>query len=58
MTPLPEGIHYKAKYWFSILKHSHLWDEDIGSIASWRAKIVGRSLKIPSHPTCRSVVKI
>jgi hypothetical protein len=55
---LLEGTHCEAKYRFLVLEHPHLWDEDIGSSASWRARTMGRSLKIPSHPTCRLVVKI
>jgi hypothetical protein len=58
LTPLLEGTHCEAKYRFLVLEHPHLWDEDIGGSTSWRARIVGRSLQIPSHPTCRSVVKI
>jgi hypothetical protein len=55
---LPEGIHCEARYRFSVLGHPHLWDEDIGGTTSWRIRTVGRSLKIPSHPICRLVVKI
>jgi hypothetical protein len=40
------------------LRTSTSMDEDIDSSTSWRARTVERSLKIPSHPTCRSVVKI
>jgi hypothetical protein len=48
---LLKGTHYEARYRFLVLEHPHLRDEEMGGSASWRARKVGRSLKIPSHPT-------
>jgi hypothetical protein len=40
LDTIAEGTHCGARYRFLILEHPHLWHEDIGGTASWRARTV------------------